>query len=305
MCRRQYPNDVCNRGTAEVISTWTMKTMDRLTETSDCCLSSHLPVILLFSFSCYFFPNAEQERKWSPRLGAVHDGSPPPRACVVNKRLEKVNSVAIIEDTGGFSGIIVGAHEVGHLLGAVHDGSPPPSYLGGPGAEKCRWEDGYIMSDLRHTEKGFRWSPCSIQSFHHFLNGDTATCLYNSPHEDESLPRVLPGKLLTLDAQCRKDRGTSACFKDDRVCAQLFCFDAGSGYCVAYRPAAEGSPCGDGQYCLNGRCVAEHENIIPDYSQNTPAYLRRNDADSAATQTRPIYARLPNATSQRYELILR
>jgi hypothetical protein len=44
------------------------------------------------------------------------------------------------------------------------------------------------------------------------FSGDTATCLYNSPHEDESLPRVLPGKLLTLDAQCRKDRGTSACF---------------------------------------------------------------------------------------------
>jgi hypothetical protein len=38
--------------------------------------------------------------------------------------------------------------------------------------------------------------------------------------------------------------------KDDRVCAQLFCFDAGSGYCVAYRPAAEGSPCGDGQVNL-------------------------------------------------------
>lgn len=36
-------------------------------------------------------------------------------ACVVNKRLEKVNSVAIIEDSGGFSGIIVAAHEIGHL----------------------------------------------------------------------------------------------------------------------------------------------------------------------------------------------
>ena len=36
-------------------------------------------------------------------------------ACVVNKRLEKVNSVAIVEDTGGFSGIIVAAHELGHL----------------------------------------------------------------------------------------------------------------------------------------------------------------------------------------------
>ncbi|KAF5298699.1 hypothetical protein FQA39_LY11709 [Lamprigera yunnana] len=204
-------------------------------------------------------------------------------ACVVNKRLEKVNSVAIIEDTGGFSGIIVAAHEVGHLLGAVHDGSPPPSYLGGPGAEKCQWTDGYIMSDLRHTERGFRWSSCSISSFHHFLNGDTATCLFNAPHEDDGLPRVLPGKLLSLDAQCRRDRGTSACFKDDRVCAQLFCFDSGSGYCVAYRPAAEGSPCGDGQYCLNGRCVVEHENIIPDYSQNTP-YLRRDQI-----QGRPLF----------------
>ncbi|XP_038107284.1 A disintegrin and metalloproteinase with thrombospondin motifs 18 isoform X1 [Culex quinquefasciatus] len=220
MCRRQYANDACNRGTA----------------------------------------------------GFAYVGG----ACVVNKRLEKVNSVAIIEDTGGFSGIIVAAHEVGHLLGAVHDGSPPPSYLGGPGAEKCRWEDGYIMSDLRHTERGFRWSPCSVQSFHHFLNGDTASCLHNPPHEDEALGRALPGTLLTLDAQCRRDRGTSACFKDERVCAQLFCFDSASGYCVAYRPAAEGSACGDGQHCLDGRCVAEHENIIPDYSQHTPSYARFN-----------------------------
>lgn len=35
--------------------------------------------------------------------------------------------------------------------------------------------------------------------------------------------------------------------KDARVCAQLFCFDSASGYCVSYRPAAEGSSCGDGQ----------------------------------------------------------
>ncbi|XP_076298212.1 sol narae metalloprotease isoform X1 [Lasioglossum baleicum] len=243
MCRRQYANDVCNRGTA----------------------------------------------------GFAYVGG----ACVVNKRLEKVNSVAIIEDTGGFSGIIVAAHEVGHLLGAVHDGSPPPSYLGGPGAEKCRWEDGYIMSDLRHTEKGFKWSHCSVSSFHHFLNGDTATCLYNAPHEDEALPRVLPGKLLSLDAQCRKDRGTSACFKDDRVCAQLFCFDAGSGYCVAYRPAAEGSPCGDGQYCLNGKCVAEHENIIPDYTQNIPTYVRRDGTYNPTAHNRPLFAQYNN-TEYRY-----
>lgn len=79
-----------------------------------------------------------------------------------------------------------------------------------------------------------------------FYSGDTASCLHNAPHEDEALGRALPGTLLSLDAQCRRDRGTSACFKDERVCAQLFCFDSASGYCVAYRPAAEGSACGDG-----------------------------------------------------------
>lgn len=78
------------------------------------------------------------------------------------------------------------------------------------------------------------------------FSGDTASCLHNAPHEDDALGRALPGTLLSLDAQCRRDRGTSACFKDERVCAQLFCFDAASGYCVAYRPAAEGSTCGDG-----------------------------------------------------------
>lgn len=197
-------------------------------------------------------------------------------ACVVNKRLEKVNSVAIIEDSGGFSGIMVAAHEVGHLLGCVHDGSPAPGYLGGPGAQRCPWEDGFIMSDLRHTERGFRWSPCSVQQFRHFLLGETATCLYNYPHENQLLARMLPGSMLSLDDQCRRDRGTTACFKDSRVCAQLFCYDSSSGYCVSYRPAAEGSPCGDGQTCKNGRCIAEIENIIPDYTHVTPSFASRS-----------------------------
>ncbi|XP_054736784.1 A disintegrin and metalloproteinase with thrombospondin motifs like isoform X4 [Anastrepha obliqua] len=208
-------------------------------------------------------------------------------ACVVNKRLEKVNSVAIIEDTGGFSGIIVAAHEVGHLLGAVHDGSPPPSYLGGPGAQRCRWEDGYIMSDLRHTERGFRWSPCTIQSFHHFLNGDTATCLHNAPHEDSALGRALPGTLLSLDAQCRRDRGTYACFKDERVCAQLFCFDAQTGYCVAYRPAAEGSTCGTGLQCLDGRCTPLTSNVIPayrSYNENSASSSSAENIESSSEE---------------------
>ncbi|KAI1285003.1 A disintegrin and metalloproteinase with thrombospondin motifs 16 [Halotydeus destructor] len=226
-------------------------------------------------------------------------------ACVVNKRLEKVNSVAIIEDSGGFSGIIVAAHEVGHLLGCVHDGSPPPSYLGGPGATRCPWEDGFIMSDLRHTERGFKWSSCSTEQFKHFLNGETATCLYNYPHENQLLPRVLPGTMLTLDEQCKRDRGTNACFKDARVCAQLFCFDSASGYCVSYRPAAEGSTCGDGQVCRNGKCAAELENIIPDYSQvvsrsqpSTDRLLSRSDTFSPPVALAAVGSLKPRLSPQ-------
>ncbi|XP_023323271.1 venom metalloproteinase 3 [Eurytemora carolleeae] len=54
-------------------------------------------------------------------------------ACVKNVRLGKISSVAIVEDTGGYSGMIVAAHEIGHLLGSVHDGDYSPSYLSGPG----------------------------------------------------------------------------------------------------------------------------------------------------------------------------
>ncbi|KAG8181839.1 hypothetical protein JTE90_003986 [Oedothorax gibbosus] len=223
-------------------------------------------------------------------------------ACVVNKRLEKVNSVAIIEDSGGFSGIIVAAHEVGHLLGCVHDGSPPPSYLGGPGASRCPWEDGFIMSDLRHTDRGFRWSKCSVEQFKHFLNGETASCLFNYPDDNKLLDRELPGTMLTLDEQCERDRGTQACFKDSRVCAQLFCYDNDSGYCVSFRPAAEGSSCGDGQVCKNGKCIVDNENIIPDYTHVTRSIVNRVDkeeieevvAPKRTTSRPPAPARTPN-----------
>lgn len=46
-----------------------------------------------------------------------------------------------------------------------------------------------------------------------FFSGETATCLYNFPHENQLLPRVLPGTMLSLDEQCKRDRGTNACFK--------------------------------------------------------------------------------------------
>ncbi|XP_043235903.1 A disintegrin and metalloproteinase with thrombospondin motifs 18-like [Amphibalanus amphitrite] len=179
--------------------------------------------------------------------------------CSISKYFSKINSVALVEDSGGFSGIIVATHELGHLMGAVHDGSPPASYVGGPGALSCAWTDGYIMSDLRRDYKGLQWSTCSISQFAHFANDRRSACMQNYPSQsqDVSSGGVLPGKLISLDAQCKRDRGSSACFKDHRVCAELYCFEQTSGYCVSFRPAAEGSSCGQGMHCRNGFCEPE------------------------------------------------
>ena len=84
-------------------------------------------------------------------------------ACVRNVYLKKISSVALVEDSGGYSGVVVTAHELGHLLGAVHDGDAAPAYLRGPGAASCPWSRGFIMSDLRRTARGQAWSDCSVK----------------------------------------------------------------------------------------------------------------------------------------------
>jgi len=179
-------------------------------------------------------------------------------ACVRNTYLKKISSVALVEDSGGYSGVIVAAHEIGHLLGAVHDGDAAPSYLRGPGAKSCSWSDGFIMSDLRRSSRGLSWSQCSVKQMKYFLSTSTAACLYNSPQSsDFSLPgdEDLPGFSTSLDDQCRQDRGTRACYKDQRVCSQLFCYTSNYSGCYAFRPAAEGSECGRNKICINGKCV--------------------------------------------------
>ncbi|XP_035733464.1 venom metalloproteinase 3-like [Vespa mandarinia] len=175
----------------------------------------------------------------------------------------------IVEDNGGFSGIIPAAHEIGHLIGARHDGNP--NY-----ATDCSEYDGYIMtSGLMLNENGFEWSNCTINAFYSFLNEDRAKCLYNEPVNDNPLPRILPGKLMSLDYQCKKVHGpeAEACNTDHTVCTRLDCLIPGNiKACTAIAPAAEGSPCGKGVFCLNGKCVLEGSYMK---SINNKFWLRR------------------------------
>ena len=178
-------------------------------------------------------------------------------ACVTNKRLQKINSVAIVEDGGGYSGVVVAAHEVAHLLGAVHDGDRAAASVGGPGASSCSKANGFIMSDNRRTEKGLRWSGCTKNQLSHFLCTPSASCLHNTPHnKDHQLQdhAALTRHVLSLDDQCYQEMGTKSCFSDSRVCTQLFCLHPATGACISYRPAVEGSQCGGGKVCKDGLC---------------------------------------------------
>ncbi|XP_020285239.1 A disintegrin and metalloproteinase with thrombospondin motifs 1-like [Pseudomyrmex gracilis] len=173
-------------------------------------------------------------------------------ACDRNATKQSSEAVGLVEDNGGYAGIIPTAHEVGHLIGARHDGNPK--------AGDCSAFDGFIMTNgLMLSDNGFEWSSCSINAFYKFINEDRAKCLYNEPISGIQVERVLPGKLMSLDEQCYQVLGTKACnANDSTVCTRLECeYPEFQDFCRATAPAAEGSPCGDGLYCLNGKCVVE------------------------------------------------
>ncbi|XP_043278161.1 venom metalloproteinase 2-like [Venturia canescens] len=177
-------------------------------------------------------------------------------ACYWDDKTKRMESVALVHDTG-FSGIPTAAHELAHVLGVPHDGSASLSYVGGPGAKDCKWEDGYLMSSFRHDQRALTWSICSQECFRYFLNKPQASCLYNQPAEPkETLPRILPGKLLSVDEQCFRAIGGESCWHNENVCTLLWCRVPNTDSdCIASTPAAEGSECGTDKICIRGQCV--------------------------------------------------
>ena len=89
-------------------------------------------------------------------------------ACVKVDRVKKMKSVAIVEDDGKYSGVMVAVHEVAHLFGAVLDGFY--------GATECS-KDGFIMSERK---RGPTWSRCSRRLIRDFLRSRTGSCMYNT-----------------------------------------------------------------------------------------------------------------------------
>ena len=102
-------------------------------------------------------------------VGKTYSGG----ACVKVDRVKKMKSVAIVEDDGKYSGVMVAVHEVAHLFGAVLDG-----YYG---ATECS-KEGFIMSERK---KGPTWSKCSRGLIRDFLTSRTSRCMHNTPVTDK------------------------------------------------------------------------------------------------------------------------
>ncbi|XP_063972262.1 A disintegrin and metalloproteinase with thrombospondin motifs like [Diachasmimorpha longicaudata] len=171
-------------------------------------------------------------------------------ACKRHDYYKELYNVVILTDRGGFDGIHTAAHELAHSFGAMHDDSNKPN---------CSPQDGKIMSSVRRiNDSPTEWSECSANDIRKFLESNPS-CLYNRPNHRAPLPRYLPGKLLNADKQCQKAKGTKACKKDASICRSLSCtHPTYETYCLRSDiAAADGTECGTGKMCLNGRCITE------------------------------------------------
>ncbi|XP_012557771.2 A disintegrin and metalloproteinase with thrombospondin motifs 7 isoform X1 [Hydra vulgaris] len=186
-------------------------------------------------------------------------------ACTRNRKC------ILVEDTGLSTAYTI-AHELGHSLGLTHDNLDNNcmfSSVDQPHIMVSKWP---VPIQLP-----FRWSSCSKKQLIEFLFSYKSSCLWIKSSsenwlDEKDLLHLLPGQIYDANKQCKHHYGTLAehCthFKKTSLktetCSQLWCQTNGSFECLSKGdPAAAGTKCADGMFCIDGQCINSTSTLEP------------------------------------------
>ncbi|CAJ0929638.1 unnamed protein product, partial [Mesorhabditis belari] len=189
-------------------------------------------------------------------------------------------SSSVVEDAGAMATAIIAAHELGHNLGAAHDNS---------NSTECNQSLTYLMAPSVSTkvddDRFFnirRFSPCSLENIHTYLNSSNAHCarkkgrLSIKSKKVSALPMdSFPGERFSATQQCQAafGKGYGLCPKLEYVnlggdpCRRIWCKNRRtrrSGPCetLPFFPAFDGTTCGMNRWCMKGSCVPNEKRLL-------------------------------------------
>ncbi|XP_072471027.1 A disintegrin and metalloproteinase with thrombospondin motifs 1 [Notamacropus eugenii] len=168
-------------------------------------------------------------------------------------------SCSVIEDDG-LQAAFTMAHELGHVFNMPHDDAKQCASING-----INWDSHIMTSMLSNLDRSQPWSPCSAYMITSFLDNGHGECLMDKPPKPIQLPSDLPGTLYDANRQCQFTFGDDSkhCPDAASTCTTLWCTGTSDGILVCqtkHFPWADGTSCGEGKWCINGKCVNKTDN---------------------------------------------